>query len=97
MQPWNFIVVRDPATKTRVQAVFARENERAAAQFEGERGRLYRSLKLEGIVEAPVNLCVTCDRTRSGPNVLGRNTIIDTDLYSTCGSPRAPKASASGG
>jgi 5,6-dimethylbenzimidazole synthase len=84
MQPWNFIMVRNPATKTRVQTVFARENERAAAQFEGERGRLYRSLKLEGIVEAPVNLCVTCDRTRSGPNVLGRNTIIDTDLYSTC-------------
>jgi 5,6-dimethylbenzimidazole synthase len=84
MQPWNFIVIRDPAIKNRVQAAFMRENERAAANFEGERGTLYRSLKLEGIVEAPVNVCVTCDRTRSGPNVLGRNTIIDTDLYSTC-------------
>src|SRR5438445_4654889 len=84
MQPWNFIVVRDPATKARVQTVFARENERAATQFEGARGELYRTLKLEGIMEAPVNLCVTCDRTRSGPHVLGRNTIIDTDLYSTC-------------
>lgn len=29
------------------------------------------------------NLCVTCDRTRSGPHTLGRNTIVDTDLYST--------------
>src|SRR2546428_2745463 len=84
MQPWNFIVVRDPATKARVQTVFARENERAAMQFEGERAELYRTLKLEGIMEAPVNLCVTCDRTRSGPHVLGRNTIIDTDVYSTC-------------
>ena len=84
MQPWNFIVVRDPATKARVQTVFARENERAATQFEGERAELYRTLKLEGIMEAPVNLCVTCDRTRSGPHVLGRNTIIDTDVYSTC-------------
>ena len=84
MQPWNFIVVRAPATKARVQAVFARENERAAATFRGERADLYRSLKLEGIMDAPINLCVTCDRTRSGPNVLGRNTIIDTDVYSTC-------------
>ena len=84
MQPWNFIVVRDPATKARVQTVFARENERAATQFEGARGELYRTLKLEGIMEAPVNLCVTCDRTRSGPHVLGRNTIIDTDVYGTC-------------
>jgi 5,6-dimethylbenzimidazole synthase len=40
---------------------------------------LYRSLKLEGIEE-----CVTADRTRAGPHVLGRNTIVDTDLYSTC-------------
>jgi 5,6-dimethylbenzimidazole synthase len=84
MQPWNFIIVREPVTKARVQAVFARENDRAAEMFDGERQRLYRSLKLAGIVDAPVNLCVTCDRTRSGPNVLGRNTIIDTDLYSTC-------------
>ena len=84
MQPWNFIVVHDPATKARVQTVFTRENERAATQFEGARGELYRTLKLEGIMEAPVNLCVTCDRTRSGPHVLGRNTIIDTDIYSTC-------------
>ena len=84
MQPWNFIVVHDPATKARVQTVFTRENERAATQFEGARGELYRTLKLEGIMEAPVNLCVTCDRTRSGPHVLGRNTIIDTDVYGTC-------------
>ncbi|HYE93650.1 MAG TPA: 5,6-dimethylbenzimidazole synthase [Terriglobales bacterium] len=83
MQPWNFIVVRDPTTKARVHDAFLRENARAAEKFEGERGRLYRSLKLEGIMEAPVNLCVTCDRTRSGPNVLGRNTIFDTDVYST--------------
>lgn len=83
MQPWNFIVIRDPAAKARVQAAFMRENERAAEKFEGERAQLYRTLKLEGIMEAPVNLCVTCDRTRSGPNVLGRNTVFDTDLYST--------------
>ena len=42
------------------------------------------SLKLEGILESGLNLCVTCDRTRGGPHVLGRSTILDTDLYSTC-------------
>jgi 5,6-dimethylbenzimidazole synthase len=84
MQPWNFIIIRDPATKSRVKRVMLRENERAAAQYRGDRETLYRSLKLEGIEEAPINVCVTCDRTRAGPNVLGRNTIIDTDLYSTC-------------
>lgn len=84
MQPWNFIVIRDAATKVRVKALFEVQNERAVANYAGARADLYRSLKLEGIEEAPINLCVTCDRTRSSPHVLGRNTVTDTDVYSTC-------------
>jgi 5,6-dimethylbenzimidazole synthase len=84
MQPWNFIVVNDPAVKARVKDVFVRENERARLHYAGERAALYDSLKLEGLEEAPLNLCVTCDRSRSGPHVLGRNSIVDTDVYSTC-------------
>ena len=49
-----------------------------------DRKKLYNSLKLEGIQDAAVNICVTCDRTRFGPNVLGRNTVFETDLFSTC-------------
>src|SRR5262249_39047050 len=30
------------------------------------------------------NICVTCDRTRGSPHVLGRGSIIETDVYSTC-------------
>src|SRR5205085_1327622 len=67
-----------------VKNIFVKENERAAANYAGDRADLYRSLKLEGLEDAPINLCVTCDRTRGGPHVLGRNTIIDTDVYSTC-------------
>ena len=84
MQPWNFIVIRDAATKARVKTLFEVQNERAVANYAGARADLYRSLKLEGIEEAPINLCVTCDRTRSSPHVLGRNTVTDTDVYSTC-------------
>ena len=84
MQPWNFIVIRDAATKSRVKTLFQVQNEVALANYKGARADLYGSLKLEGIEEAPINLCVTCDRTRSGPHVLGRNTVADTDLYSTC-------------
>ena len=82
MQPWNFIVVRDPAVKARVHADFAQANEEAKAKFEGERQALYSRLKLEGIREAPINLCITCDRERSGPVVLGRTHIPTMDLYS---------------
>jgi 5,6-dimethylbenzimidazole synthase len=83
MQPWNFILVRDPATKTAVHDVFTRRNEEAALLFDDDRGNHYRRLKLEGICKAPLNICVTCDRSRGGPVVLGRTHQRDTDLYST--------------
>ena len=83
MQPWNFIVIRDVETRRRVKSLFEQENARAAENYTRPRRDLYKSLKLEGILESPLNLCVTCDRSRGDP-VLGRNTVIDTDLYSTC-------------
>jgi len=84
MQPWDFILIDDPTLRHTIQHMFARENQRAVANYEGEQATLYRSLKLEGILESPLNLCVTCDRTRGGPHVLGRNTVLDTDLFSVC-------------
>ena len=84
MQPWNFYVVRDAGLRRRVFDVFEEENRRASERFSGERGDLYRRLKLQGILETPINLCVTCDRERHGPVQIGRNTMRETDLYSTC-------------
>jgi 5,6-dimethylbenzimidazole synthase len=84
MQPWNFIVVRSTEIRRKIVASFARENATAAAQYHGEKRQLYDSLKLQGILDSPLNLAVTCDRQRKGPHVLGRNTVLDTDIYSTC-------------
>jgi 5,6-dimethylbenzimidazole synthase len=84
MQPWDFILVRDPGVRRRVLESFLRERDRAARLYDGPRRELFLSLKLEGILESALNLCVTCDRSRGGPHVLGRSTILDTDLYSTC-------------
>ena len=81
-QPWNFIVVRSPAVKELVYQGFRDANAEAAACFEADRSRNYRSLKLEGIREAPIGVCVTCDRSRGGPVVLGRTHQPDMDLYS---------------
>ncbi len=84
MQPWNFLVITDPTVKNKIALNFKNANEEAAQKFSGDQKNLYNSLKLEGIQDAPVNICVTCDRTRFGPNVLGRNTVFETDLFSTC-------------
>jgi 5,6-dimethylbenzimidazole synthase len=83
MQPWSFIVVTDAAVKQRIHDDFIAANAEAAALFEGERQTQYHRLKLEGIREAPINLCITCDRDRAGPVVLGRTHIPIMDLYST--------------
>jgi 5,6-dimethylbenzimidazole synthase len=83
MQPWSFVVVRDPAVKGRIHAAFLEANAEAAAMFEGAKHEIYRELKLEGIREAPINLCITCDRDRAGDVVLGRTHIKAMDIYST--------------
>ena len=82
MQPWDFILVRDSAVKQRIHAGFRAAHEQAATAFDDARARRYRTLKLEGILEAPVGLCVTCDRSRTGPAVIGRAQQPEMDLYS---------------
>lgn len=83
MQPWNFCVISSPETKKKVHDIFITANEEAALMFEGEKREEYRNLKLEGILESPLNICITCDRTRSGPVVLGRTHMKDMDIYSS--------------
>lgn len=83
MQPWNFLLVKSPAVKQRVHAAFVEANEEARQMFRGERRALYSSLKLEGILESPLNICITCDRNRTGETVLGRTHQSDMDLYSS--------------
>ena len=84
MQPWDFILIEDREVRQKVLDSFLRERDRCADFYESPRRELFLSLKLEGILESALNLCVTCDRTRGGPHVLGRSTILETDLYSTC-------------
>lgn len=82
MQPWDFIVVRAREVKERIHGAFRRADAEAATMFPDERSRKYRELKLQGILDAPVGICVTCDRARTGPVVLGRTHQNEMDLYS---------------
>jgi len=83
-QPWDFIVVRDTERRREVKRVFEQERAINAAQFTGDRLRRFLSLKLEGILEAPLNLIVTCEPDRFGPGVLGKVSIREVEVYSTC-------------
>lgn len=83
MQPWNFLLVRSSTVKARVHGIFQKANDEAAAMFPDERREIYSKLKLQGILEAPINLCITCDRERTGPVVLGRTHMKSMDVYSS--------------
>lgn len=83
MQPWNFLVVQSDDVKRRVHDAFATAHAEAADMFEGEKRSTYQKLKLEGIMESPIGICITCDRKRSGPVVIGNTHIKCMDLYSS--------------
>lgn len=83
MQPWNFLLVRSEETRRAVHGAFLKANAEAADLFSGERQAQYRALKLEGILKAPLSICVTCDPTRGGTVVLGRTHNPRMDVYST--------------
>ena len=71
MQPWNFLLINDNQVQQNIHDLFVKANEEAAKMFDGEKQTLYQSLKLEGLLTAPLHVCITCDRDRAGPVVLG--------------------------
>jgi 5,6-dimethylbenzimidazole synthase len=81
-QPWRFIVVRDVATRRRVRQEFEDANA-AAMIYDGAQRELYARLQLQGIIEAPVNVCVVCDDDPRRGHGLGRQTMPETARYST--------------
>ncbi|MDQ2049625.1 5,6-dimethylbenzimidazole synthase [Natronolimnohabitans sp. A-GB9] len=83
-QPWDLVVVRDDETKAEIAEIADRAIAAAREAYEEPRRSEFADLKLEGIRESPVNICVTCDPTRGAPHVLGRSSMKRTDVYSTC-------------
>ena len=82
MQPWRLIVIRDLDTRVAVRRLAQRERLRQADSFD-ERTRQFLDQKVEGVVEAPLGVCVCCDHGEPDVEVLGRGTIPETDVYST--------------
>ena len=70
-QPWNFILIKDMNTKQKIKESFQKEHKRASELVEDPKRSEYLSLKLEGIMESDVNVCVTYDPTKFGPFIIG--------------------------
>ncbi len=83
-QPWNFILIKDIKTKKKIKESFESEKSSSSRLIEEPKKSKYLSFKLEGILESPVNICVTYDPTKFGPFVIGRTSIPEAGLYSVC-------------
>lgn len=83
-QPWNFILIKDNKTKQKIKDSFEEEKKKASQLVDEPKKSKYLSFKLEGILESPINLCVTYDPTKFGPFVIGRSSIPEAGLYSVC-------------
>ena len=83
-QPWNFILIKDYETRKKIKESFEHERKRSSQLVDEPKKSKYLSLKLEGILESPLNICVTYDPSKFGPFVIGRSSIPDTGIYSVC-------------
>jgi nicotinate-nucleotide--dimethylbenzimidazole phosphoribosyltransferase len=82
-QPWDFIVITERAQRERVAALARRNRDRYEAGLPGARSRAFGRLKVESILDTPVNIAVTCDATRGGRHTLGRHSQPETAAFSS--------------
>ena len=83
MQPWDFILVRNQETREKIKTGFELAHSESSELFEDAKSSQYKDLKLEGILESPLGICVTCNRNRNGPVVIGKTINQEMDLYSS--------------
>ena len=81
-QPWDFVIVRDPARLAEFAEHVAGRRAAFANSLPADRKDVFNPIKIEGIRESGTGVVVTYDPQRGGPNILGRHTIDETGLLS---------------
>jgi nicotinate-nucleotide--dimethylbenzimidazole phosphoribosyltransferase len=83
-QPWRFVVVRDRSRRERIRANFLRCREAESARFPPGRREKYLAYRLEGITDAPLNVCVAVDLRSRGEAILGTTVQPEAVRASAC-------------
>ncbi|MFB5598888.1 MAG: 5,6-dimethylbenzimidazole synthase [Nitrososphaeraceae archaeon] len=85
-QPWNFLLIKDLSIRKKIKESFLLEYKKSInlLALNKKRQKKYKSLKLEGILESNINICITYDPTRFGPFIIGKTSIPETGIYSVC-------------
>ncbi|MFI8205678.1 nicotinate-nucleotide--dimethylbenzimidazole phosphoribosyltransferase [Streptomyces sp. NPDC085937] len=82
-QPWDFVVIRSAETRRRMHELAMRQREAYAKSLPKGRAKQFKELKIEAILDTPVNIVVTADPTRGGRHTLGRHTQPQMAPYSS--------------
>ena len=81
-QPWDFVLIRDIATRRKVHDLATAQRDAFAASLPADRRSAFDGLKIEAILDTPLNIAVTCDPGRGGRHVLGRHADPRTTWFS---------------
>ncbi|TCO51649.1 cob(II)yrinic acid a,c-diamide reductase [Kribbella antiqua] len=81
-QPWDFLLIRDIATRRKVHDLATAQRDAFAASLPPDRRQAFDGLKIEAILDTPLNIAVTCDPGRGGRHVLGRHADPRTTWFS---------------
>ncbi|MFD8591440.1 nicotinate-nucleotide--dimethylbenzimidazole phosphoribosyltransferase [Streptomyces sp. NPDC059637] len=82
-QPWDFVVIRSAKTRRRMHELAVRQRDAYAKSLPKARAKQFKEIKIEAILETPVNIVVTADPTRGGRHTLGRHTQPQMAPYSS--------------
>lgn len=81
-QPWDFVVIRSADTRRSMHELAMRQRDAYAKSLPKGRAKQFKELKIEAILDTPVNIVVTADPTRGGRHTLGRHTQPQMAPYS---------------
>ncbi|MFE9678108.1 nicotinate-nucleotide--dimethylbenzimidazole phosphoribosyltransferase [Streptomyces sp. NPDC006259] len=82
-QPWDFVVIRSAETRRAMHELAMRQRDAYAKSLPKGRAKQFKELKIEAILDTPVNIVVTADPTRGGRHTLGRHTQPQMAPYSS--------------
>ncbi|MET7455401.1 nicotinate-nucleotide--dimethylbenzimidazole phosphoribosyltransferase [Streptomyces sp. NPDC005574] len=82
-QPWDFVVIRSAETRRSMHELAVRQRDAYAKSLPKGRAKQFKELKIEAILDTPVNIVVTADPTRGGRHTLGRHTQPQMAPYSS--------------
>ncbi|MFI2201264.1 nicotinate-nucleotide--dimethylbenzimidazole phosphoribosyltransferase [Streptomyces sp. NPDC020192] len=82
-QPWDFVVIRSAETRRSMHELAMRQRDAYAKSLPKGRAKQFKELKIEAILDTPVNIVVTADPTRGGRHTLGRHTQPQMAPYSS--------------